>query len=600
MVSHRDSILADQGTLNESLNNIRLLCEGICLRLIEANEVAEWQGRAHDANMAIHTHMQNIQELQDEVNQMCIRSNEELEEREGLKTQLTSLQNAANNERTANEKVKSLEEEIGRLRGMLDNRDTAITKSSENLEAIQEELRAQTRVLERKEEQIRNENEKHREAIELNAQQHKQAIFQVVSETTKECREKCQATEKQLQEAVSARGELECELAELRQEMEISGQENIDEDLGNIRGELVELITSMTGLTTGLQESEHEREALQRSLEKWTRDRGEIGQMRNLLGRLARDQPNAIKMSEQLRELLEIQKKLTGTLEYHQAGLANSGVAVGLSESQRNGEMSHSETDLSVVVGKQNSFVHAQEELRSLRRKVVVKSPANDDDPALPMSVEQERCTRRQIVPTRGIMKTISRGTLREEEAGGSALAVDVQRPTAPQPSTNRRIAKRGSKPFLTTHSMYNRPVAGSISRVDNKQGDASQSGSTEYGNDENTDNNTSSVGDSDRIVGTGNVDETARKRQRTNGAHSGQKVKLSHSMSTPFLAKSEGLEPQEIPPEPKTPSLAGGPIKRRQSDLVTYSSQGLGMKRSHSQSSIGSSQTMKLTDGQD
>ncbi|KAI0888350.1 uncharacterized protein GGS22DRAFT_198124 [Annulohypoxylon maeteangense] len=567
MDSYRDSIITDQGTLNENLGEIHLLCEGICERMTDANNVAEWQGRAHDADMAIHTHLQNIQELQDEVHQMYIRSNEELEERERLKSQVTALQNAADKERVASEKARSLAEEVEWLRGALDERDGTITKSGEDLKSAQEELKAQARILQGKEQQIQNENEQHQRIIEQNVEKHNQ----VISETTREFGKKCQATEKRLQEAVVAHAQLEQELAELRQEAEISSQANIDEDLDKIRGELVGLITSMTGLTTGLQESEHEREALRRILEKWSRDRGEVGQMKNLLGRLAKDQPNTTKIGEQLKELLEIQKRVSGTLEYHQEGLANSEVMAGCSEDKQNGMSIHGEDGFSVVNRLESNVVHAQEELQSLKRKVVVKSPANDDNPALPMSVEEERSTRRQLLPPRGIMKMTTRSTSREQEAEGSTLTTDSQKAMAPQPSTNRRIAKRGSKPFLTTHSLYNRPVSGSISGLGGKQIDASQASHNEYRDDDDIDNNESLIRDFSKIVELGSVDEPPMKRHRTNDGQIIQNVKISRSMSTQFSAKSDDLGPKKMPPVPKTLTLRGGPIERRQSGLLTY-----------------------------
>ncbi|KAI2466855.1 hypothetical protein F4781DRAFT_444760 [Annulohypoxylon bovei var. microspora] len=615
MVSYRDSILADQGTLNENLGEIHLLCEGICERVEKADNVAIWQARTHDADMNIHTHIQQIQELQDEIHQMYIRTNEALEEREGLKGQLTSLQDAATNERAANQKADSLTEEVGLLRGVLNDRDTTITKSREDLEAAREELRAHARILQDKEEHAQNEHEQHQKAIELIVQQHKQAIIQAVSKTTKELQGQCQATEKRLQEADAARAQLEHELAELRQEVEFSSKANIDEDISRIRGELVEVITSITGLTTGLQESEHEREALQGNLEKWSRHRVEIDQMRNLLGRLAKDQPNAIKMSNQLRELLEIQKKMTGTLEYHQAGLANSEVAVSSNQSQRKGETAiRSKHDFNLVSSLQ-SGVHVQDELQNPKRKVVVKSPANDDDPAFPMSVEEERSTRRHLLPPRGIMKIATRSNSKEQEVEGNTLVTDSQRPAAPQPSANRRIAKRGSKPILITHSLYNRPVAGSVSEVSTRHVDAIQASPTRYKGDDAIDHIALDLGDSDRIVEVDNIEEPSMKRQRTNGVHVAQNIKASHSMSAHFIAqKSDNLEPVEkMPSGPKTLSFRGGPIERKPSGLLTYGSQGLGVKRPHnqpstasntmnstdSQSTISSSQTMKLSESQ-
>ncbi|KAI1095509.1 hypothetical protein F5B19DRAFT_503704 [Rostrohypoxylon terebratum] len=576
--SHRDSIFADQSTLNENIGEIHLLCTGICERLTDANNVAEWQGRAHDADMAIHNYVQNIQELQDEVNQMNIRSSQELEEREKLKNQLAGLQNAAANERAANEKVRVLEEEMKRLREILNGRDATIIRSNNDFKAVREELRAQARIVQDKEKQIRDENELHQKAMELNIQQHKQETSRVVSKITNEYKEKLQAGEERLQEAITARTQLEHELTELRREREISDQANIDEDLGQIRSELVEMVTSMTGLTISLQESEQERGTLQRSLEKWSRDRGEIGQMRNLLGQLAKDQPNAIQMGERLKELLEIQKRLSGTLEYHQAGLASLGFTMGSSENQPNLEtLIHSAGHSDVTGGPRSDGVHTRE-LQNLKRKVVVQSPANDDEPTSLMSIEEERSTRRHILPPRGIMKVTTRNSSGEREVDGSAPVADSPISIASQPSTSRKIAKRGSKAPLTTHSLYNRPVAGSVLGAGSRQGDESKSSYNEHTGDDDINQAESGDGGSGGLVGMDNVGEPPTKRQRTNGYHVPQRVKLSHSMSGQLPAKVDSREPVEVP-SPGQGTL-GGPRERRPSNLLTYGSQGLGTAR--------------------
>ncbi|KAI1102883.1 hypothetical protein F4804DRAFT_353342 [Jackrogersella minutella] len=613
--SHQNSMLADQEIINENLGGIHVLCEGICERMTCADDVSKWQERAHDANMAIHTQIQQIQELQDDVHQMYIRNNEESEERVELKSQLAGLQNAATNEQAANEKVRGLTEEVGRLQRMLDDKETKLTKSNEDLEALREELRTQARILQDKEEQIRNEHEQHQKVIELTVQKHEEGLFQTVTEATKELGGQLQATEKRLEEANTVRAQLAQELADLKQELDISNKANIDEDVRQIRGELVAAITPMTKLAIDLQELDHEREILQGSLEKWSCDRNDIYQMRDLLRRLARDQPNAIQMSDQLKELLEIQKRLSGTLEYHRAGLAGSEAAVTSIQSQQNGEtVARSEHISDLTSDLQNDADHLQEKLQSLNRKVVVKSPVTEDDYTSPMSVEEERSTRRHSLPPRGIMKVSNDSTSRESEKDGNVPDIDFQKPAVSQPPPNRRIAKRGSKPLLTTHSLYNRPVAGSVLEMSTGQVDASQAGSNGYKNNATMDSIASGSGSSDRtadsfydIIDEDDVDEPPVKRPRINGVGQQQsqglpvtqRVKVSQLMTTHISTqKPKDLQrTEELSSESRTLPLRGGPLQRRPSGLLTYGSQSSGMKRSLSQSSAIST-AMKSTEG--
>ncbi|KAI0116032.1 hypothetical protein F4776DRAFT_317843 [Hypoxylon sp. NC0597] len=604
MESQRTSILEDRQTSAENLGEIRLLCEGIFERMVNANNLAEWQKRAHEADMKIQTQGHQIQGLQDDLNQMCIRTNEQCKEREELRKELTGLRNAAVNEQAANQKVHGLTEKVQRFQGILNEKDTTITKANQNLEAVQEKLILQARIVQEREEQIQNEREQHKKALELSIQQRQQAITCAVDKETQELKANHQATEQRLQEADIARAQLERELAKARQEIEISSERNV-EDIRQIQGEILAVTASVTESTTMLEEFEDVREDLRGSLENWSRQRADIDQIQYMLGRLARDQPNAIQMSNQLKELLEIQKKLAGTLEYHQPELISSRAVVVSGREQQNGETNTQLEHNSTLISSQlNVAAHLQEKSKNLKRKVMVKSPVNEDDHALPLSVEEERSTRRQSAPPRGIMKVGPHSAARGLEIDGKASNMDAQISVAPQAQSKRKIARRGSKAPFTTHSMYNRPVAGSVLESSVEPIDSNQPGSNGHGSGGIIDRITSSSGNSDitlnsshETIETDDVDEPLTKRQRTfeadqhqiQGWQGAQRTKLSRSMS----AQSSTQKPKDVesletmPSEPNTLLTRGGAIERRSSGLVTYSSHSSVMKRSASQSFI-------------
>ncbi|KAI1416391.1 hypothetical protein F5Y13DRAFT_205269 [Hypoxylon sp. FL1857] len=600
-------MLENQRTSDENISEIHLLCEDVHERMINADDVADWQNRAHEADMKIHTQELQIQGLQDDLNQMCIRTNEQCKEREDLKKELAGLQNAAANEQTANQKIHGLTEQVERLQRLLNEKDIRITKINENLEAAQEKLRSQASVLQDREKQIQNEQEQHEKALELNMQQHKQAITQAIDKETQELRAKHQATEKQLQETDMARAQLEGELTNARQDAEASSKKNV-EDLRQFGGEIIAAIASVTELTRRLEESEGEREGLRGSLEDWSRKRADIDQIQLMLGRLARDQPNAIQMSNQLKELLQIHKSLAGTLENHQVEPTNLGATIVSSQEQQHGE-TNTQPERNSDLGENQCIAaaHPQEKLETPKRKVMVKSPVNEDDHVFPLSVEEERSTRRQSAPPRGIMKVGHHSTLGELEAAhGKTSSMDAQGPLAPQVPSKRRIAKRGSNPLFTTHSMYNRPVAGSVLESNMDQVDSGRASSNEHRSDATLDGITSSPGISDTSANSlyegveiDSIDEPPMKRQRTfevgqqrsQELHGTQKTKLSRSMSTYFPGQTpEGVETFEARPSgPRTLSSRGGPIERRSSGLMTYSSQSSVVRRSHNQSFITS-----------
>ncbi|KAI0839650.1 hypothetical protein F5Y06DRAFT_286153 [Hypoxylon sp. FL0890] len=587
MESQRAFILENQETSDENLGEIHSLCGGIYEGMVNADNATQWRTKAHEADIKIHTQENQIQGLQDDLNQMCIRTNEQCKEREELRKELIELRSAVANEQAANQSVHTLTEQVENLQRMLNEKDTTIARANENLEAAQEKLRSQTRILQDREEQIHNEQEQHEIALELRFQQGKQAVTHAVDQETQELRAKNQATEKRLQEANTARAQLECELTNVRQKAEVSGKRNV-EDLHQIRGEIAAVIALVTELTTRLEESEGERKGVQGSLQDWSRQRADIGQIQHMLGRLARDQPNAIQMSDQLKEVLEIQKKVAGILEYHQPVLTSPAARVIPSQEQQH----------------QNFAAHSQEKSQNPKRKVMVKSPVNGDDHLPPLSIEEERSTRRQSAPPRGIMKAVPHSTSREQEADEKAANIDTATPVVPQATPKRRIANRGSKIPLTTHSMYNRPVAGSVLETNMEQFDSSQASSNGYKSEAALDGTTSGPGNSNGaanslydIIETDNTEGPARKRQRIIEAgqqrnqelHGAKKIKLSRSMSAPFPAQQpEGSEPsEELPSKSKTFSLRGGPIERKPSGLLTYSSQSSATKRSHSQSFI-------------
>ncbi|KAI0113084.1 hypothetical protein F4814DRAFT_460304 [Daldinia grandis] len=574
----QNSAPEDRETLNESIGEIRLLCESIHERLTGLNDVAVWQERVYDSDMAINSHIQQIQGLQDEVHQLYIRINEHTEERQELQRR---LEIAAVNEQITDEKTKTLTEQTERLQTILGEKETTVRESNKNLETIQGELRKQTLVAQDRERHIQIEHENYEKAIERNVQQYKQEVCRAVAEKTKELTEKHLTTEKRLEEVEMARTQLEEEIIKSRQEGEMS-RVDLDRDIRQIRAEFLTATTSLKKITAELEETGNEQEALRGSLEGWSRGRVEIDQIKHILWRLARDQPNAIQMGNQLKQLLEGQKKFTGTLEHHQAKVIDAEAgARDQSRSTTSGNSSILTSNL------QDSISHAQETSQNIKRKVMVKSPVTIHHHVSPMSVEQERSTRRHATPLRGIMKAFTNDTLGETE-GGSPLEADTYVPVAPQLPLKRKIVRRGSKSPLTTHSIYNRPVAGSILETDNEQVEVSQAGPS--GNI----NHIAII--SDLVHPDSSASEPPAKKlriSRTNQPEArepniAERVKLSRSMSSYFPAQTlENNEPaKEVLLDSSAPSHHEGRIKRKLRGLVTYGSQDPSKRLSHNQSS--------------
>ncbi|KAI0386378.1 hypothetical protein F5Y04DRAFT_290040 [Hypomontagnella monticulosa] len=560
--SARNVVTEDQEILNTNLGEVRLLCEGIYERMTSTDDVALWQGRVHESGIAIHDQVQQIQLLQDELHQTHICLNEERQQRQELERQLEGHQTAANNKQAADEEVNCLTEQVGNLQQELDEKDIAISESGRSLEVAREELATQAIILQGRENQLRDERETHERALELATQQQNHAVSHAVAEKTDEFREKQQALENRLQEA-----EKTC--AQLEQE------------------QLLPVITLITNLAANLEKSEREREVLRGDLEKWSSNRIETDQKQQILWRLAKDQPNAIQMSNQVKEVLEIQKKLSGTLEYHQAGLAKVKAAAVVNQHQPNGEAAIKAADPASLAAADDTVGAEELQSFSLKRKVVVKSPVAEEDCASPVSIEQERNSRRNLAPLKGIMKVVAHTELEEGNTAGMNVPGPATPPTT-QPTPTRRVARRGPKAPLSTRSMYNRPVAGSLSGSNKERNDAGQASPNEHLYDTLLDNN---------------VGEPPAKRQRTLEVEQGTRtarVGLSRSLSETYPGsqpeKSEAIE--GAPPKSRTYSLRGGPLERQPSGLVTYGSQNSRRYQSYSQSP-STSETVKSSDSQ-
>ncbi|KAK8045356.1 hypothetical protein PG993_005380 [Apiospora rasikravindrae] len=180
-------------------------------------------------------------------------------------------------------------------------------------------------------------------------------------------------------------------------------------------------------------------------------------------------------------------------------------------------------------------------------RRVVVQSPMPISEEATeppPPSVEQERESRRQIVPLKSIMR-VTRASAKKEAPDDS---------TGPQPMPEN--------PPVSNHSMYNRPVQG----VPNDSAHEPLYGSQKRARPNSVPSDT----------GRGNDAEHANKRARSVGltgidSSNGTRSKLSQSMNyTPQDSKDEITE-KDMSMRTFGSSLRGGALQRRTSSLVTY-----------------------------
>ncbi|KAI0009396.1 hypothetical protein F4779DRAFT_617704 [Xylariaceae sp. FL0662B] len=593
VMSTREPTSKVYNKLDENVDSVRLLCEGIHEKMNNYEETTQWQERSHEAEIKAQAYVQQLQHLQGELHQAHDHINEQLEERQQLQSQLDIFQTTANANEAANEKIEGLTAQVSQLNQELSEKNLQVARSDESLKAAEEKLKNQARQVQDIEKQIQNDREKHKRTLELNIQQQEQAIYHAINEEAEKLKEQHQDTEKCLHETEKARAYLEREVKKLQREAQEVGRANIDRDLRRIREKLSAAMTSLAKITAELKASEEARESLLGRLEEWSSDRAEIPQMQQILNRLARDQPNAIQMNDQFKEMLEIQKRLVNTYEHHQSQLTSVVATAGVSYNQEDtfivGMKDGEESDMLATASRPLAGLpgptpkQTYDEPQGYKRKVIVKSPFTEDEAILPVSVEQERSTRRQSAAPRGIMKMVTRSVSREHEAQ------EAQKPAKPPQPQKRRTANRGSTKPLTVHSAYNRPVTGSASVLNEKE---SESQDSSRGHKRSIAEVTET--DSEHLV------KRQRGGQGTRPERSGQRSKLSRSMSEYFsdqLLKSDDESSKEGQANSKTSSLQGVPLPGEPLGRIAYEPKSSGtlqtLHPSRSQSSAASSQTL-------
>ncbi|RYP10615.1 hypothetical protein DL764_000585 [Monosporascus ibericus] len=554
--------------LKENINSIRWLCEGLREQLCTSEAASEWQERFHQVNLTAEAQMQRIQELDYELQQVTEDFNTQWEENRRLQNLLTEMKDKAQANEDSNTKIEDLTKQAKRLEEVVSEKDELINQSEEKVKVAEEKVRNQAHTLEEKEEEFRREGEEHKQSLET-----------VIEERGK-LRQQTNDLEKRIDDLRCENSQLEDDLAKARQEILLNQRNN-------------------TQLTEDLLTAEAQRESLRPGHQEWKRTRVEIVQIIQIcqsLKRAAKDKTKSGEMEERLKELFEIQKRLSG----------KSGTPDGESSPER--------------------------EPSPLRqRQVLLKIPGAYERQS-PVSVKRERVTRRQPGAVRGIMKPAARSTSKEMNApAGADPPEQAKTPSAAKSTTKPRVARRGSQTTPVIHSSYNRPVAGAVvsGRLNNVREDRADDTVGRGPTTKAPANNRRRP----MMDLSGDIDSPPKKRQRgsTNPADQktklsrskseyfrdpsgevpdsqpsltteGQKTKLSRSMSGLFRDPSQEVPDSQpsstsIPVQPKT--LASQTRHhRRMPGLVTYGSQSSHPARTESQTSIASSAPMRSKHG--
>ncbi|TGJ88523.1 hypothetical protein E0Z10_g192 [Xylaria hypoxylon] len=537
-VSDREQSSQAAEGLKSDILAVGEVCISFGKQIQSSQNASEWQEKFGKAQMDHQALLRQTDRLKEKLAKMQDEAKMQLGQHESLQQELNSLRASAKATDESNGLIEILQKENERIQGSLDEKEICIRGLEDELRGIHEALSAQNCRLEDNERQIQDEQEKLTQAVASCHEQQDQAVKQARAEECARTRAEYCNIENRLHEAEQGCDRLQNELVQVKQNAEIALKNSKDEAVRQAQEVLEPIVGLMDKVTEGLQTAKHTKDDLKEKLEAWSNGHVELSLLRQAVRKIEKGQTKAIENGNLLGELLDVEKKLEATWQWHNSEVDALNRAIDLEKSvkadmERFNRQGHK--------GKQVPGIpHA------VNRRVMVKSPGTDDDhnKMVPISNEEERATRRQIASLRGIMKS-------------AVLQVE------------RRPEEQHHKAF--SRSAYNRPVLGSSARVEEEPVNEAMPENME----------------------TGSTEMSARKRKRADteanlGENADEKLqlaekrraKISHSLSSDFH--------DPISKKPATDSIRlqaqlfyskSEPIERRPRPFMTYGSPDLDIR---------------------
>ncbi|KAI0459194.1 hypothetical protein F5B21DRAFT_526969 [Xylaria acuta] len=536
---------------------IHEVCTGLGKQIQDKQSASEWRDKYGKVQMEHQILRSEMDRLENELIKMKDEARTQLDQHEDLQQELATLRASAEAAGEAKNRIKNLEEVKQKIHESLDEKEKCIRGLEEKLRSAEEALSTRNRQLEDQERQILDEQEKHKQAIAGCLEQQEQAVEQAKTEVSARACAQYQTVQKCLQGAEQNCSRLQQELVQVKQGAEEALRNKEDESARQMQETMEPTVARIDEVLDGLQALEQEKGDLAASLEAWSNDHIELSLLQQVVQKLAKDQQTTIGNGKQLWELLDVQKKLEGTWQSHRSEVDAIKRATELEKSinaerereSRRGHKGKRPTKISHVAN----------------RRVTIQFPGEkdaDDGTVVPVSIEEERATRRQAASPTGIMKPALLQVEGRSEGPYHQTPLTTKE-TRGRPG--RRVANRGATPALVSHSAYNRPVLGT----------------EELASDINSGNTGTVFTDMSSTMKRKRAESKTNQRENTEGRkpRSSEKrpAKISRSMSSYFH--------DPIPKEPVTESIQqhtqpgrsrGGPINRRPRSFVTYGSMSL------------------------
>ncbi|KAI1132820.1 hypothetical protein F5Y10DRAFT_260720 [Nemania abortiva] len=543
-----DRELSSEATegLKTDISALSKFCAQISEQIQCREDALAWQEKFTKAQMDHQALFRETNQLKEKLASMQDDAKMRLEQNESLQQELFALRSSAEAKKKLSKRVENLEKMKQQTEKSLNEKETYIRALEDQLKEAKEAMDVQNRQLTDKERQLHSEREDHTLTAANHHEQQEQAVRQARAEESAKAQAQYMDLEKRLQDAMQDCSQLREELIQVKQDAEDAAKPHDDDGAHQIQ----EVADRMNGILEGLQAFGQAKHNLTANLEAWSNDHIELSLLQQAIEKLTKDRQEVIEDRKLLKELLDVQTKLDDTWRYHKSEANALQRAINL------------EKNVKAEREKTNRRNHKDKRALNIspiiNRRVTIQSPGaeNIDEDIVPMSIEEERVTRRQASSPTGIMKSpIPQGEGQsEEQYYKTTLAIPKQ---TREP---RWVPNRNAESAPVSHSAYNRPVLGASARVEESAGirlsertETVSVGMSSIPKKRRAETKTTQRGDGGR----GKQKPTAEKP-----------TKISRSMSSYFLE----LAPEEPPMQPQMqPSPRGEPIEQRSRPFITY-----------------------------
>jgi hypothetical protein len=571
-------------SLKTDISAICKLCTEFSKQLQDNKKASEWQEKFSMMQIDHQVLLQETDRIKEELDKMRNEAETQLQQRESLQQELISLRAAARATDESNNRVENLEKAKLNLQRALTEKETCVQKLEDKLKEVNEAMSAQNNRLKDQERKFNGEREKHTQVMACYRRQREQELQEAKNEGSAKAQAEYQHMQKRLQGAEKDRAQLQEKLEQAKRDAKDALRNSCsDEDTRQMRDSLAATMKLAYKLSEDLKTAEQSKSDLKAKLKACSDEHTEVTLLQQVVQKLAKDQEEAVQKGEKLWELLEVQKKLDRTWEWHKSEVDSLERKIN-SENERTAQIRSNEASRSSCKVKD-----VPETSKDGNRRVTIQSPATDDgneETTVHVSVEQERVVRRQSATPRGIMKSM---VVRAQE--GRPEEQDHTTPLVPntmhtEAATKQRAVNRTTPSVLVSRSAYNRPVVGTHAIVGGEVGRDHSSAKPESVSDEVSSMPEKRKRSQMRTYQTEGAEGTDTQPPIKRPRSLGSRTKVSRSMSEYFIAPvSEELanKPTETQTQPRP--QRGGALERRERSIITYGKQ----SRSNSSTSPGS-----------